>query len=262
MKTMILVWLQNEIILSIIIITLCLVTPLLMKRYKAKSRYYMWGIIVIALMIPWRLPVPKTIIEVNCQNVDTLFNQWMDTRLRETEEDETTIRYEKKGQNEKYQEERSGIKADEALLKVKKQVSPWVYFLLIWGAGMSLMGSLMIYSHLSFIRYSRKWCLKVEDEELEAVIQRVKKRMAIDSVVEVQFCKVLRTPMTVGLLKPVILFPHQVYEQEEFEMLLAHELTHYKRKDIWYKLLINVVHIAHWYNPVIYLMKSKIYFEC
>jgi beta-lactamase regulating signal transducer with metallopeptidase domain len=38
---------------------------------------------------------------------------------------------------------------------------------------------------------------------------------------------------------------------------LKHELIHYTRKDIWYKLLLVYANAVHWFNPIVYLMAAK-----
>ncbi|WP_243626520.1 M56 family metallopeptidase, partial [Candidatus Cryosericum septentrionale] len=37
-------------------------------------------------------------------------------------------------------------------------------------------------------------------------------------------------------------------------MILKHELVHYKRGDIWYKLLMICANAVHWFNPLVYLV--------
>lgn len=37
-------------------------------------------------------------------------------------------------------------------------------------------------------------------------------------------------------------------------MILAHELTHFRRNDLWKKLLTESVRILHWFNPIAYLL--------
>lgn len=39
---------------------------------------------------------------------------------------------------------------------------------------------------------------------------------------------------------------------------MIHELIHYKRKDIYYKWLVQVVWCIHWFNPLLYLVVGEI----
>ena len=53
---------------------------------------------------------------------------------------------------------------------------------------------------------------------------------------------------------PKILLPSTDYSNNELVIVLKHELTHFKRGDIWYKLLLIIANSIHWFNPFVYLM--------
>ena len=48
----------------------------------------------------------------------------------------------------------------------------------------------------------------------------------------------------------------------EFENILRHEMTHYKRKDIIYKWFIVLVSAVHWFNPLMILLRHEIACAC
>lgn len=39
--------------------------------------------------------------------------------------------------------------------------------------------------------------------------------------------------------------------------ILKHELIHYKQKDLWYKLLLLMAQVIHWFNPLVYIMVEQ-----
>ena len=61
----------------------------------------------------------------------------------------------------------------------------------------------------------------------------------------------VRTPMVLGLLRPVLLLPEG---QEADELVLCHELTHLKRHDLLYKALLTAACWLHWFNPLVWWM--------
>lgn len=61
------------------------------------------------------------------------------------------------------------------------------------------------------------------------------------------------TPLTMGLLHPVILLPHHTGE-DDLEMILRHELCHIRRRDLWYKGLFLLCTCVHWFNPLVWLL--------
>jgi hypothetical protein len=52
------------------------------------------------------------------------------------------------------------------------------------------------------------------------------------------------------------------FSEDEFSFIFKHELTHFKRKDLLYKLIILIANGVHWFNPIIYLMNKEISYEC
>ena len=60
--------------------------------------------------------------------------------------------------------------------------------------------------------------------------------------------------MIIGLFRPTLLLPHEGYQKIDLEVIIRHELVHFKRNDLWFKLLLVCANAVHWFNPVIYLM--------
>ena len=65
--------------------------------------------------------------------------------------------------------------------------------------------------------------------------------------------------MLTGLIKPVILLPEKSIADDEMELILEHELTHYKHKDLWVNLIAVLAISIHWFNPILYFCLPAIY---
>ena len=64
--------------------------------------------------------------------------------------------------------------------------------------------------------------------------------------------EIVKVPVMIGFLKPVILFPFSMMMQlpaEQVEAVLLHELAHIKRKDHFVNLLQNFAEIIFFFNP-------------
>ncbi|MCM1418860.1 MAG: M56 family metallopeptidase [Bacteroides sp.] len=62
-------------------------------------------------------------------------------------------------------------------------------------------------------------------------------------------------PLAYGLFRPVILLPKSVLaDREGLELILAHELTHIRRGDLFYKLLLTAAASLGWLNPLAWVM--------
>lgn len=70
-------------------------------------------------------------------------------------------------------------------------------------------------------------------------------------------CACIRGPMLLGYLKPMILLPEVEYSPGEREAVLAHERAHFRRGDVWYKLVLLLACAVHWFNPVVWLMARR-----
>lgn len=60
------------------------------------------------------------------------------------------------------------------------------------------------------------------------------------------------TPFVLGLLRPVIYLPASI-SPEDTPYVLAHERTHIRRRDHWWKPLGFVLLSVYWFNPVLWL---------
>lgn len=60
----------------------------------------------------------------------------------------------------------------------------------------------------------------------------------------------LSTPVLAGLFHPALYLTEAPCDREELSFILRHELTHYKRRDLWFKLLLLAVSTIYWFNPL------------
>ena len=61
-----------------------------------------------------------------------------------------------------------------------------------------------------------------------------------------------------GFIHPVIVVPTLTLSQQEWYYVLSHETAHYLHGDTLYKLLIELLKIVFWWNPLFYLFRDKI----
>ena len=82
------------------------------------------------------------------------------------------------------------------------------------------------------------------------------KENALRRPLEVRLCPRIDSPMTCGLLRPVILLPESVGKADTQTLLCAleHELSHIRHFDAVWKLLIAVAACLHWFDPLVWAM--------
>ena len=74
--------------------------------------------------------------------------------------------------------------------------------------------------------------------------------------VPIRRCDRIRTPLTYGLVRPVILLPKGVDcdDTQELGYILLHEGAHIQHRDAWWKLLFAAALCVHWFNPLVWCM--------
>ena len=66
----------------------------------------------------------------------------------------------------------------------------------------------------------------------------------------------ISSPLTFGMLRPVILMPKKTDWQDErtLQYVLEHEFVHIRRFDVLSKLLLIAAACVHWFNPLVWVM--------
>ncbi|MDR3120409.1 MAG: PepSY domain-containing protein [Clostridiales bacterium] len=91
---------------------------------------------------------------------------------------------------------------------------------------------------------------------------RTRKSTDISAPVRVYKSAVAATPLLIGAFSPVIVLPERDYTDEQLRNVLAHELTHLRRKDIFVKWLSVIAVSVHWFNPIAWIMRREIDRAC
>ena len=128
-----------------------------------------------------------------------------------------------------------------------------IFGLQVWCIGMLLGVGFLCYDlHRLKKRYS-----EVFDCQLwvHRCFEEVAKELGVVSR-KVQLCQsyVAQIPCLVGIRKPRIILPVEDYHEETLRMILLHELTHYKQRDVVLKRITFCVLILHFFNPMAWLL--------
>ena len=110
------------------------------------------------------------------------------------------------------------------------------------------------WSHLRFLSYLRRWSSPVTDGEAIRAFNQLGDRLGLSKRPRLLVCQGLKVPMLAGMFRPAILLPPEALSSQELGFSLLHELTHYRRRDIWLKTLAIWVSALHWFNPFLWYM--------
>lgn len=130
-------------------------------------------------------------------------------------------------------------------------------FVLIWAAGAVNM-LIYIILELSWVKYQYREAFRCPSR-VQAMFDDLKATLHLESSpLRLVQCYRAKTPFTMGVLQPKIVLPVENYTEKELRVILLHEMTHYKQKDIVLKLFSHIVIMFHFFNPFAWILFSKI----
>ena len=225
---------------------LLLLKPITAKKLPARWQYCVWIIVLISMVLPAYKLIPKkeaqklAIVPQN-QTVQT------ETQPQEEINPDTVVTYD------------TPIEYREVNLSPKIQIRLFDLIAYIWGAGVLIFSLVIIISYFRFLCRKNKNAVKISDNK---IFSEVKNELKIKRHIRLKVSSDIGSPMLVGILFPTVYIPCLEIPDDNMRMVLLHELTHYKRKDLlvkWFAVLVNAV---HWFNPLCYLACANLSEAC
>ena len=74
----------------------------------------------------------------------------------------------------------------------------------------------------------------------------------------------VNSPFVCGLLRPTIVMPKALAMQlseEQIQQVVAHELAHLRRGDLWWNWIHELMRIIYFFHPAIYWIRSRLHLE-
>lgn len=127
-----------------------------------------------------------------------------------------------------------------------------------WAAVLWLLvtASLILWSIWRLLRYRRMFgqASNEVNGRLQLIAQEAARLAGVTCEVRLLVSPLVQSPMLVGFFRPTILLPSEHLPDSDARYILAHELTHFRRRDLWKKFLVNMIQCIHWFNPIVYLL--------
>lgn len=248
---------------SILIGVLLLLVPVLKKRYRANWRYIVWLVIAVRLLIPMGISLPQSPFRVELpEQVESVVYA---PTINKLEESLTTTHNPSTNRQERIEawlepDDVSQYMETSEVMPEPGSGSALTSFTLmefagyIWLAGFIVFLLFQVCSYQIFLHRMKTSQIEIAPDDIKETVLRFGKAMGLRKLPEPYITSVVDAPVLVGLLKPRILLPHNQYGNEEFSFILRHELVHYHRRDMLYKLILMMANALHWFNPLVYLM--------
>ena len=129
------------------------------------------------------------------------------------------------------------------------------YLFYIWLIGVSILIIWNLYCYKRFIKSIKE--SYYSDKNLEEAIYNCKVDLNIATNIKVKKSYLVSCPMIIGIIKPTIIFPSNIEYSSKLIPVIMHELIHYKRNDLLFKLLQLIITVINWFNPIVYIMNNS-----
>ena len=129
----------------------------------------------------------------------------------------------------------------------------------LWLAGTGAFLAFLLGSYSRFRLQLLKNSICISEHPL---LNEVRQALDIRRAIPLRVAPGLSSPILVGIFFPVVCLPEQGLPEAHLRMVLLHELTHYKRKDLLLKWLALLVNAVHWFNPLAWLLTRSLGQTC
>ena len=249
---------EISIISSIIGIVIILLRQLLKGRVNSKWIYIIWFILLFKLLVPIKIEslvsifnfAPEYMTENNYienskieyENLQQEYNNYINDNIEESNNIvDNKVSYELKQLEQEVKKS-----------KIKNNILEYI-IPTIWIIGTIIMILWLIITNIILnLKLNKN---RYKDERVENILEKCKNKMNLKRKFNIVINDIISTPALFGIFKVKILIPKEILKlsDENLEYILLHELSHYKRKDIWINYILLFIQSIHWFNPVIWI---------
>ena len=131
----------------------------------------------------------------------------------------------------------------------------------VWaaGAGLRLIGCLIVWIR---DQYRLRALPKVENAEWREDAAKLAAELGIRRSVKLRQGPVQGSPQMVGIGRPVVIISRTDLTAQERRIVLYHELSHYKHRDLWWQIAMELMICINWFNPLCYGIRKKLTLWC
>ncbi|MGZ9583826.1 M56 family metallopeptidase [Paenibacillus marinisediminis] len=244
--------LEISLSISIVIFILLLISSRINKRFIAKWKYWIWLVIAVRLLFPFNFTLPQAPVQIAIPQSQVIFPQAPTPTPPAAPAETIDVVPILPDLPDTLPIQPINTPIPE-ITTVDSITIPQIAALL-WLIGIILF----LFYHLTGYQVYKKrvlrWSYLNQQDQLNLIYQHLADELKIKKQITIMISESIYSPMMMGFLRPILLIPNTRYSETDLYYILKHELIHYQRRDMWYKLLLLIANAFHWFNPFVYLM--------
>lgn len=244
---------------SFLTLGIFIIKQLFKHKLSAKWHYYIWFVLVLRLIIPYMPSTTFSVFSLLPQYSSTFYIS-QDVSQPAVNPDPSDI--------DLATTPIAGSESGENTLIPSQSDSKlrlnWVTAAFLW-----LSGVLAIFFYMlavnSFMLFKLKNQQVCENPKIKQILEDCRINLNIRTKVSVIYEDSLKSPALFGLFRPKILISQKLTDLlslEELRFIFLHELSHLKRHDLAINMLITLMQVIYWFNPLIYYSLHQMKQDC
>ncbi len=231
--------------------------PLYKNRFSKRWQYYIWIVVALRFLLPWNDLFPFT---PDTTIVGSLFEKFDTAAVMNAPLTSPNVPVPVNPGNSKAEPIQTNREITAAALREPFNIYFCLFF--IWSALALVLFVRKITVYQKYVQYIKAGNKEVSDIKILNLLSDCEKKLNIKSGVELCQNALINSPIMIGFFRPSIILPAKELGSKELFYIFAHELIHYKRRDMFYKWLIEIAACVHWFNPFVYLLGKEVNRTC
>jgi bla regulator protein BlaR1 len=237
---------------SLFICLVLLAQRILRNQLSVRARYIIWLVVVVRMFLPWapesRLSVYNLLPQKSLQGYKTLIGHT-------AEGGPSHLKVRDKIDAAKVHDTAGTTSAIRTKLLKERGSSDYIIvcFFLLWLTGAGFLTVWILAGHIRILRAIRRTC-PITDPEILEVLDKCRQQMGTRRSVRIIATDQVYSPALFGLVRPCLLLPERILtdmDRNELRYIFLHELAHLKRHDTFLGMIASILHVLHWFNPLI-----------
>lgn len=251
---------------TLLILILLLCKPLYRHRLSRQWQYYVWLLVVARLLLPFgpKVSLMGNLFQCVSQTGASVFKAGQSEPASPLPQGTNLTEHDIFSGNQGFMRNSEPAEAGKPPVQGAEMAAGngWLVCALVWL--MVAVGFLIrkITVYQSFVKYIRAGSMDVTDMRLWEQLGKLVEQAGIRTSVGLSVNSLISSPLLIGFLRPRIILPSAQLPDTDFQNTVLHELTHYKRRDMFYKWLVQITICLHWFNPFVHLMGREMNRDC